>query len=657
MDTPRILRSGHLRCLLAAGMLLLASTELWASGPRPQSPAALDVRVVVDVSGSMNQSDPEGMLAPALQLFLELLPLNSRAGVWTFGQQVNALVRHAPVTALWRTQALAKTAKLPAVGLRTALGAAIDQAAWDWQAPAPGMSRHIILLTDGEVDLADSSAVNQAARTALLQTRLPELAAAGYQIHTMALSDRGDVAFLKEAAQLSGGQFLSPGSPATLPEDLVQLFSSIGPAERIPVRPRGLANTSAANPGQSALPAAAPGSAMTFQVEPGVDEVTVFIIREAGQQLSLSAPEGENYDRARVPKGSRWHISDGYELLTLAQPAPGSWTLSGAAAQVFSYGSLQLRLLDRPRRIAPGTAQSLGFTLESSDPGVPLAPDFLQLVTFSAVVESDQGQPLAAVERSEDGQLQVLLSRLQGVEQAILTLQAKGPTFERLVRLPFTVAHPLRAEVHPASKEGVGGTLWVTLNQPGLAPGSARIAAGLQQSPAAQRWYPLKPQPAGMWRVELPAALEGNVEIELDVHAKYLNDGEFNYRSDVLSITLPVAAPERFSFAQSGRLDQPPALTEPPPEAPIASSGPELPPPADALDSGAVVAEPALTAAEALAAAAASEPEAEPAQVPVWFAGVGMLLPLLLLAGLGWGLSRLSIKRVDAFDLPEPEGA
>ncbi|MFK7913604.1 MAG: VWA domain-containing protein [Pseudomonadales bacterium] len=650
-----------MRLLLTTLWLLLVATQALASAARPAEPAALDVRLVVDVSGSMAKSDPDGMLAPALQLFLELLPTDSRAGVWTFAQQVNALVKHEPVTPLWRTQALAKTARLPAVGLRTALGAAIDQAAWDWQSAAPGTIRHLILLTDGEVDLADSSAVNVAARNQLLRTRLPQLAAAGYRIHTLALSDQGDLAFLKEAALLSQGQFLAPESPATLPEELVQLFSAIGPADRIPA----LAVPTV--PAAAVANAGAPGAAATtaFQVEPGIDEVTVFITKNGRQALSLLAPDGVRYDRARVPASARWHVSDRYELLTLSAPVAGSWELSGGAAAVFGYGSLQLRLLDRPRRIAPGSAQSLRLTLESGDPNLALSREFLQLVTFSASIESDQGQPLALVEQGAQGQLQVLLSRLQGVEQGLLTVQAKGPTFERMAQLPFAVAHPLRAELHPAVPDGlgsaVGATLWITLNQPGLAPGSARIAAGVQQSPAPQRWYPLTAQPAGMWRAELPSELEGSAELVLDVHANYLNGGDFNYRTQALAVAFPITAAERFSFADSGRQDRPP------PSSAAAEVGPPKSPSPVAqaaviepqTDSSEPPAMPALSAAEALAAQqeAALEPAMEPAQVPIWFAGVGMLLPLLLLGGLGWGLSRMAIKRVDSLDQATPEVA
>lgn len=631
-------------CLLL--LLLAAGPVRAAEDLRPNTAAELDVRLVVDVSGSMAKADPDGMLAPALQLFLELLPDASQAGVWTFAQQVNALVPHAPVTPMWRTQAQIKTQSLPTVGLRTALGAAIDQAAWDWQQPSSRV-RHLILLTDGEVDLADSSAVNQAARRILLRERLPVLAAAGFRIHTLALSERGDVAFLQEAARLSSGHFLAPDSPETLPEELVQLFAAVGPADRIPL----------AVAGRSVNPAAeATSPTRSFQVEPGLDELTLFMSKQPEQVLALEAPDGSRFDRSRIPPASRWHVSERYELLTLSDPAVGRWHLTAGEAEVFSYGSLQLRLLDRPRRIAPGSALSLGFVLESGDLTVPLAPEFLDLVRFSATVEAAEGRPKATVIADPQGPMQVLLDGLRGVEQATLVLTASGPTFARELRVEFELAHPLRIELQPGRTAQTPASLWVTLNQPGLEPGSARVAAGLRSSPGPQRWYPLAAQPAGMWRAQIPPELSGRVEIEVDVHAKYLNGGEFNYRTNALVATLPLAEAHRFSFAGSGRVDTPARLLDNDPA--DSESARALAEPASIGTTNSAETEGAQPPPNAAAALAAQRTESaasdeagiarsEPAQVPVWFAGIGMLLPLLLVGGLGWMLLRSPINRVE----------
>ena len=51
-----------------------------------------DVRLVIDISGSMKKNDPENLRIPAVNMLTELVPEGSSAGVWTFGQWVNNLV-------------------------------------------------------------------------------------------------------------------------------------------------------------------------------------------------------------------------------------------------------------------------------------------------------------------------------------------------------------------------------------------------------------------------------------------------------------------------------------------------------------------------------------------------------------------------------------
>jgi hypothetical protein len=43
-----------------------------------------DIRVLIDVYGSMKQNDPNNLRQPALRLLTGLLPTGSKAGIWTF---------------------------------------------------------------------------------------------------------------------------------------------------------------------------------------------------------------------------------------------------------------------------------------------------------------------------------------------------------------------------------------------------------------------------------------------------------------------------------------------------------------------------------------------------------------------------------------------
>ncbi|MGI9326198.1 MAG: VWA domain-containing protein [Pseudomonadales bacterium] len=625
----------------------LAAVWLWlatglaaapATGSSSTAEAPLDVRLLVDVSGSMAKSDPDGLLSPAVQLFLELLPEGAKAGVWTFAQQVNQLVKYDRVTPLWRAQAQIQTSKLPTTGLRTALGDAVATASWD-HAGGNG-ARHLVLLSDGRLDLADEAQVNQAGRQQLLAEQLPRLAAAGFKVHTVALSKLGDLAFLRQVAQVGNGTHQIVRDLGALPETLIGLFAQIGPADRLPVVPLapGLAATASAGKPQS-IPTAAADA--TFLVEPDLAELTLVARTAEASELGLLAPAGERYDRYAVPAGSRWHVTPQYEILTMNQPAAGTWRIAGASsAQVFTYGDLRLRLLDSPAQVAPGALQAFAFALEDRRAGTPVDPAFLGLVEFAVQIESESGHPSAIVEPDGAGQLHAVVADLQGVERAVLTLTATGPTFARTLRYPFEVLHPLRVEMRPGL-ENEAATLWVTLNQPGLDYTSVQMAAGVRQPPGSRRWHPLARAPGGLWSLQLPGSLSGKVEIEIDVRAKYLNNGEFGYRSTALSSALPLAAAQRFSFDDEGRADQPARLVN------QAAAAFEAPPAAIVQ----AEAEPATAQADSEPAAqnsaaevtAGSDAMVQALTVPVWFAAAAMLIPLGLIFGLAWFLKGLQI--------------
>ena len=106
--------------LIGAALVLLLGS---ASAAR----AAVDVRLLVDVSASMGRTDPNGLRVEAVQLMLELLPDDAYAGVWTYARYVNLYVPHGPVSADWRVDAARRTASLPAIGAETRLLQAVDE--------------------------------------------------------------------------------------------------------------------------------------------------------------------------------------------------------------------------------------------------------------------------------------------------------------------------------------------------------------------------------------------------------------------------------------------------------------------------------------------------------------------------------------------------
>lgn len=138
-------------------------------------PEQSDVRIIVDISGSMKETDPENLRQPAVRLLARLLPEGASAGVWTFGQYVNMLVPHQEVTDTWRDMAIQRSAQINSVALRTNLGAAIETASDDYFTDGDLGQTHFILLTDGKVDISDDAAANTAEEKRILDRIVADL--------------------------------------------------------------------------------------------------------------------------------------------------------------------------------------------------------------------------------------------------------------------------------------------------------------------------------------------------------------------------------------------------------------------------------------------------------------------------------------------------
>ncbi|WP_156504023.1 vWA domain-containing protein, partial [Oleiphilus sp. HI0066] len=108
-----------------------------------------DVRLIIDISGSMKKNDPKNLRVPAVNLLTELVPEGSQVGVWTFGQWVNNLVKYQAVDADWRAMAKTKANEINSVALHTNIGKALETASADLEADSS--NTHFILLTDGMV--------------------------------------------------------------------------------------------------------------------------------------------------------------------------------------------------------------------------------------------------------------------------------------------------------------------------------------------------------------------------------------------------------------------------------------------------------------------------------------------------------------------------
>lgn len=212
---------------LGAAMLLPALLLIQVSAAADVKPVVRDVRILVDVSGSLRQTDPNQLRFPALRLLTGQLPGNARAGVWTFGRYVNMLVPYGEVDDTWRNAAAAATRDIPSAALYTNIEGVLETSTWNWQTPADGVQRHLILFTDGMVDLPGGAMENAQSRTRITDSIAPRLAHAGVRLHVIALSDATDDPLLRQLAAQTGGRFEKANQPTELEQIVLRLIDQV----------------------------------------------------------------------------------------------------------------------------------------------------------------------------------------------------------------------------------------------------------------------------------------------------------------------------------------------------------------------------------------------------------------------------------------------
>ncbi len=477
--------------------VFFASTDVVAAAPA-------DVRVVIDVSGSMKRTDPQNLRAPGLRLLAGLLPAETRSGVWTFGQYVNRPVAVGAVDAAWREKARTASQGIGSVALFTNIGEALDQATRDWQAPDPERRRHVILLTDGMVDVSKDPAVNARARQWLIDTLIPRLREAAVAVHAIALSNEADHELLGLLSAQTGGVHERVESAEGLERAFLRMFEQSAPRDALPITDN------------------------RFQVDAAVRELTVLIFREpASEAARLYLPGGVEISADTKREGLHWQHEARYDLVTVAGPPPGEWRILAKVDpdnRALIATDLDLGVAALPVPVTPGEAVHLSATL--TDKGEPVAPRLREMVRMNVDLVSPAGvlsQVLAddganGDVTAGDGRFGAALGGLLSPGRHELVLTADGRTFKRQYRQTVEMTPPpvtLTMQA-PAASGGEESTVTVAADLTVVDP------EGLSMMPEARlvagETVPLDAasEGPGVWR--LPTTIANGPVHSLSVH-------------------------------------------------------------------------------------------------------------------------------------------
>ncbi|MDX1551613.1 MAG: vWA domain-containing protein [Marinobacter sp.] len=393
-----------------------ASTQ---QAPVLELPDHADIRIIVDISGSMKANDPDNLRQPAVRLLARMLPEGASAGVWTFGQYVNMLVPHGDVNDGWRAQAVERSGQINSVALRTNLGEALRVASDPYLTGSGELDNtDFILLTDGKVDIADDAGANEKERERILGSRLDDLQGRGATIHTVALSDEADLALLETLAAETGGSYSLARSAEALTRAFLKALNTAVPQQQIPIEGNG------------------------FTVDEGVEEFTALIFRAdeepaATRELGLVSPGGEEATAGSVADNTRWVRETEYDLITVTAPAAGKWQINGElgeGSRVTVVSDLRMVVSPVPPTFTASEPIAVRIAFFEDDKKID-NPDFLGVIDVRLTLTSDDDRSgtktLSGEMPPEDGVYTDDIARLPDEGEYEIDIVADGQTFSR----------------------------------------------------------------------------------------------------------------------------------------------------------------------------------------------------------------------------------
>lgn len=529
-------------------IMLLSGIVLDSAALAANEPQRPDVRVLIDISGSMKQNDPHNLRRPALDLLIGLFPKGAKAGVWTFGEKVAVLVPDQNVSEGWRALARSKGPKITSDSLFTNIPAVLEAAAENTDS---AYRTSIILLTDGMVDISKSDAENRAARAHLLNDVLPRLRSAGIVVHTVALSKEADRELMERLAADTGGLFAVAETADQLKQVFLQAFDAAAPAEQVPL------------------------AGNHFLVDSSIEELTALVLHKPGKPVQLISPDNKRQSFANHGDDFKWFEGDGFDLITVTKPYEGEWNVvadleKGSRVTIVSNLSLAASRYSESLFVGAGPLEMMAALKQQGE--AIKDPTFIKLVKFGVSAQRREDGKQWSLDLSAenptpaDGYFRSAMSMLGEAGTYELAVTAEGKTFQRSQKQ--TVAVRENFDVRVSTIDGIPPGHRVTLlaQNPEIDAAACTVTAHIKTADgktsdksitAADREWPLTLDGADQG---------GRVEVYFDIAGQNKNGKKFNYRSATVAVDASgsqVVAPAQKEAATEVKHEEPKAETAP----------------------------------------------------------------------------------------------
>lgn len=500
-------------------LLVIVAINLCALSVSAKAAETPDVRMVIDVSGSMKRNDPKDLRQPAVDLLVRLLPQDSRAGVWTFGKYVNMLVAHREVDDAWRELAKDKAGEINSVGLFTNIGEALEKAAQDKGDEPQQYNKSIILLTDGVVDVSKDPQVNKKEWRRIVDEVIPKLKSAGVTVHTVALSENADKNLLEKIALATNGTVAVANSAEDLMSIFLKAFDVAAPAQQVPLQGDG------------------------FAIDSSVEEFTALIFRKVPEeQTQLRGPDGQVYDQHSSGTDVNWFRGDNYDLITAKQPLEGEWQIVANIApesRITVVSDLKLKVKSLPSNLYRGEQLQLQFLLQEDNKTIT-NKIFLGLLDNKAVLGFGPKQAItkqlwqhdfSQFAAPQNGVYQTDLPQLRDIGNYELALVVDGKTFQRRFAHRISVREPFSAELKEQTTED-GETqqmLSVRSHSDDVAVDKTRIVATIVNPKNRKLILPLVLNEYELWQGVVHTDISGKYLIRIKVSGEDVRQEAFEF--------------------------------------------------------------------------------------------------------------------------------
>ncbi len=364
-----------------------------------------DVRVLVDVSGSMKKADPQAVRGPATALLAALLPDQSQGGIWLFGSDVRELVPYGPVDARWDALGQPIEASIGSTDRFTHMESALRTGITAGEQNSAGAC-HVILITDGIVDVQGGQEASSASRDRILKTVLPDAVDKGCRIHTIALSDKADLPLLRQMAIQTNGLFTLLKQPGDLIPVMLDALELALRSQQLPI------------------------SEQQINIDSDIRQVRLIRL-DSGSAIELRSDSDVVNADSQLP-GITYYSGTGYQTLIWSNPIAGRYSLSpdwGPADRVLIDSHVRLELAELPPTISADQTLGLSASIQNSDGVVVPSPSREYRIAFGERID-----PI----RSAGDQLTLQIDS-PPIGRSILTIQSFDQRYERQVQRAFEV--------------------------------------------------------------------------------------------------------------------------------------------------------------------------------------------------------------------------